>query len=147
MTLAYTTWLGLKVRLTNIDVQKINNSTLKTYKMVIAGFSVYDKLDRVWFFKENFLLANISIEIVLKIPLFSLSNANVEFTEARGLIWRTYTVVEAIPIIQRIELIDKHNFIKVTLNKNSEIFVLHVLPLKASGMMIHSFQTAQIAAL
>lgn len=98
MTPAYAAQLGLKVKLTNIISQKIDGSTLKIYEIVIAGFSVHNKLGRVWFFKETFLLANISIEMVLEMPLFSLSNANIEFTEVGGLILGMYTIVEAISI-------------------------------------------------
>ena len=37
-----------------------------TYIMVIAGFSVQDKFEKVWFLKKNFLLATTSIDVVLK---------------------------------------------------------------------------------
>ena len=40
MTLAYTEKLGLAIRKTDVDAQKINVSTLMTYRMVIIGFSV-----------------------------------------------------------------------------------------------------------
>ena len=50
---------------------------LKTFRMVIAGFQVIDKLGRVWFFHEIFLLANTNMEVVLKILFFDLNNADV----------------------------------------------------------------------
>ena len=50
MTSAYTAQLGFKVQKTNVDVQKIDKSSLKTYGMVIAAFQVLDKLARFWFF-------------------------------------------------------------------------------------------------
>ena len=40
MAPAYTKKLGLQVRKTDIDAQKIDGSTLETYGMIIAGFQV-----------------------------------------------------------------------------------------------------------
>lgn len=38
MTLAYIKQLGLQTRQTNIEVQKVNSSSLKSFGIVIAGF-------------------------------------------------------------------------------------------------------------
>ena len=38
ITPAYATYLGLKVRVTDVGVQKIDGSSLATYGMVIAAF-------------------------------------------------------------------------------------------------------------
>ena len=50
MTLAYTAQLGLQVQKINLIVQKIVGSSLAIYSMIIAGFQVFDKLDRFLFF-------------------------------------------------------------------------------------------------
>ena len=50
MTPAYTTHLGLKVRVTDINTQKIDAFSLAIYSMVIAAFQVVDKLGCSWFF-------------------------------------------------------------------------------------------------
>ena len=50
ITPPYTAYLGLKMRLTNVGVQKIDGSLLATYGMVIATFQVVDKLGRSRFF-------------------------------------------------------------------------------------------------
>ena len=47
--------------------------------MVVAAFSVVDKANRIRFFEEIFLVANISLEIVLRMLFFILSDANVDF--------------------------------------------------------------------
>ena len=83
ITPAYTAHLGLKVKVTDVGVQKINRSSLATYSMVIATFQVFDKLGRSWFFKETFLLANISIKVVLGIFILTFSNADVQFAEKK----------------------------------------------------------------
>ena len=77
MILAYASKLGLKVQKTDIRVQKIDNSSLETYKIVIAAFQVLDKLGRACFFYEIFLLANISMNVVLRILFLTLNNANI----------------------------------------------------------------------
>ncbi len=65
MTLTYVVKLNLVTRKTDISAQKINGLPLVTYEMVLAGFSVQNKLGKVQFFEETFLLADTSIEVVL----------------------------------------------------------------------------------
>ena len=81
MTPAYATHLGFKVRVIDVGAQKIDGSLLATYGMVIAAFQVVDKLGCSWFFQETFLLANISMEMVLGMPFLTFSNADVQFAE------------------------------------------------------------------
>ncbi len=78
-------------------------------------------------------------------PVLSLSNADVEFAELGKLTWRTYTAVEALPTTSRVELIDKREFARTALDKNSETFVVYVSVLEATT--IHPCRAAQIAAL
>ena len=78
---AYTLRLSLQVHYTNIRAQKIDGSTLEIFGMVLANFQVEDKLGKIWFFQETFLLANISTKVVLDMPFLILSNANVQFVE------------------------------------------------------------------
>ena len=61
--------------------------------MVVAAFSVVDKANRVKFFEETFLVANVSPEVVFGMPFFTLSGADVDFS-GRELRWRTYTTQE-----------------------------------------------------
>ena len=77
MTPVYVAHLGLKVRVTNVGVQKIDRFSLATYSMVITAFQVVNKLGRSWFFQEMFLLADISMEVVLGIFFLTFNNANV----------------------------------------------------------------------
>ena len=69
--------LGFKVLFITVEVQKIDNSSLKIFGIVIANFQIMDKLDRDQFFQEMFLLANISIKMMLGIPFLTLSNTNI----------------------------------------------------------------------
>ena len=52
MNPAFAWKLGLHIRKTNIKDQKIDDSTLKTFGMVIADFQVEDKDGRSRFFQE-----------------------------------------------------------------------------------------------
>ena len=51
--------------------------------MVIAGFQVEDKLSRARFFQKSFLLANISMEVVLRKLFLIFSNANMQFAKKK----------------------------------------------------------------
>ena len=83
LTLAYVAHLSLKVRVTNVGAWKIDRSSLATYSMVIAAFQVINKLSRSWFFPKTFLLADMSIKVVLGIRFFILSNVDVQFAEKK----------------------------------------------------------------
>ena len=71
--------LSLFIRPTDVGAQKINGTTLDTHRMVVAAFSVVDKANRVGFFEETFLVANVSPEVVLGMLFLTLSGANVDF--------------------------------------------------------------------
>ncbi len=79
MSQAFAQQLGLKIRKTNVEAQKINGTTLETYGMVVSTFSMTDKDGRERFFKENFLLADVKPDIMLGMPFLTMSNADVDF--------------------------------------------------------------------
>ena len=76
---AFAKELGFSIRLIDMRAQKIDGTILETYGMVVAAFLVEDKANQVRFFEEIFLVANVSPEIVLGMPFFTLSGANVDF--------------------------------------------------------------------
>ena len=71
--------LGLVIQTTNVGAQKIDGTTLETYGMVVAVFSITSQVNRVRFFEETFLVANVSPDMVLGIIFFTQSGANVDF--------------------------------------------------------------------
>ena len=71
--------LGLPIRPTDVGAQKIDGTLLDTFGMVVAAFSVEDKANRVRFFEETFLVANVSPEVVLRMIFLTLSGADVDF--------------------------------------------------------------------
>ncbi len=112
--------------------------------MALARFLLQDNLGRVWFFEETFLLADTSMEVALRMPFLALNNVDFQFG-AKKLIWRSSTIAKVLPITSQVESIDKRKFVKVTLDKNSETFVMHVVTLEATT--IHPSWAAQIATL
>ena len=72
--------LGLPIRPTDVEAQKIVGTTLDTYEIVVAAFSVEDKANQVRFFEETFLVANVSPEVVFRMPFLTMSNADVDFS-------------------------------------------------------------------
>lgn len=79
MFLIYTTKIGFLYRKIDAGIFKIDNSALAMSGIVIATFLIYDKDKKNRFFKKSYLLANISVNIILKIILSNLSNRNIKF--------------------------------------------------------------------
>ena len=100
--------------------------------MVVAAFSVTDKANRVRFFEETFLVANVSPEVVLGMPFLTLSGADVDFS-GRELRWKTYTAEEALPTTRRVELVGKKEFATAALDLESETFVVYVPSLSSNA--------------
>ena len=103
--------------------------------MILASFEVEDKLRKAWFFQETFLLADISMEVVLGMPFLTFSNADIQFAEKK-LTWRSYLVVEALPTTKQVQIIDRRKFAVVALAPDKEAFMVHVVYLGAK-MSIH----------
>ena len=145
MNSAYISRLGLRVYRTNIGAQIIDSSTLETFGIVLASFQVEDKLRRIRFFQEIFLLADISTERVLDMFFLTFSNADIQFVEKEPT-WRTYNTAKALPTTKRVELIDKKKFAKMALDEKSEAFVVHVASFNLTPE-IYLNRAAQIASL
>ena len=63
---AFAKELGLPIRPTDVEAQKIENITLDIYRIVVAAFLITNKAYQVKFFKKTFLVANVSSEVVLQ---------------------------------------------------------------------------------
>ncbi len=79
MSQAFAHQLGLKIQKINIEIQKIDSITLKTYGMVVFTIFLSDKDDRERFFEESFLLAEVKPDVVLWMPFLTMSNADIDF--------------------------------------------------------------------
>ena len=147
---AFAERLGLVVRTTNVGAQKIDGTTLETYGMMVAVFSVTDQADRVRFFEEIFLVANVSPDVVLGMPFLTLSGADVNFPK-RELRWRSYTIEEAVPTTKQVELVEKKEFAAASLDPGYEIFVVHIASLESLSSTqkgdVHPFRGVQIAGI
>lgn len=65
--------LGLKICYTNVKAQKIGSFTLKLFEIILASFQIEKKLRKAYFFQKTFVLADISVKVVLGMlfPTFS----------------------------------------------------------------------------
>lgn len=79
MQLSFAKKLGLHIHKTDVGIQKIAGSRLKTVGVVIAFFQIDDKDGKSRFIKETFWLADISIDIALGMPFLIVSNLEVIF--------------------------------------------------------------------
>ena len=79
MNPVFASQLGLKIWKTNVGAQIIDDTTLKTYKMVVFTFSISNKDSRERFFEESFLLADVNPNIVLEMLFLTMSNVDIDF--------------------------------------------------------------------
>ena len=127
---------------------------LDTFGMVVTAFSIMDKTNQVRFFEKTFVVANISLEVVLGMSFLILSNADVDFS-GQELWWRTYTIKEALPITRRVDLVGKKKFTAAVLHPESETFVVYITSLSFNAspssflleFNIHPFCRSQISGL
>ena len=75
----FTKELSLSIRLIDIGAQKIDNTILDIYGVIVTVFLVKDKTNRVRLFEETFLVANVSPELVFGILFLILGGANIDF--------------------------------------------------------------------
>ena len=107
-----------------------------------------DKANQVRFFKETFLVANISSKVVFEILFLTLSGANIDFLD-RELRWKTYTTKKALLTTKRIKLVGKKEFVVVALNSEYETFVVYVASFSSTSLNahVHPFYRPQIFGL
>ena len=70
-----------------------------------------------------------------------INNADVSFGEGT-LTWKTYTTNEALPTTERVQIIDKKDFVIAALDADSKTFVVHVAFREREGMPVHSERQA-----
>ena len=131
--LSFAKQLGLPIRPTDVEAQKIDGTMLDTHGIVVAAFSVVNKANQVRFFEETFLVANVSPKVVLGIPFLTLSGANVDFS-GQELRWRTYTTKEALPTTKRVKLMGKKEFAAAALDPKYETYVVYVASLSSTPL-------------
>ena len=91
-----------------------------------------------------FLLADLSIEVVLGMLFFTLSNVDIKFAQ-KEFIWRFYTAAAALPTTKRVKIIDKKEFAKVALDEHVEAYIVPVIFLLT--IAIYPAKKASIALL
>lgn len=48
---------------------------------MLVAFSFQDKLEKVWFLEETFILPNTNVKVVIRIPFDFFSDVNMRVTE------------------------------------------------------------------
>ena len=85
------------------------------------------------------------MQLVLSMPFFNLSNANIQFAE-KELTWRSYTTEETLSTTRQVEIIDGKKSAKAVLKENIKAFVVHISFI-GSKITIHSARKARLALL
>ena len=108
-----------------------------------------EKENRVKFFEETFLVANVSPEVVFGMPFLTFSSADVDFLD-RELRWKTYTTKEALPTTRRVELVKKKVFAAAALDPEHETYIVHIVSLSSTPPFdadVHPSRRPQISSL
>ena len=105
-----------------------------------------DKANRVRFFEETFLVANVNPDIVFRMLFLILSSADVNFSGWK-LRRRTYTIKKALSTTKRVELVGKKEFAAATLDPEHETYVVHVASLSSTLLDVHPSRRPQISGL
>ena len=79
-------------------------------------------------------MANIGIEVVLGMPFLALSKVKINFTE-QELNWKTYNLEDALPITNRMWMIDWREFAAAALALNKEVFIMHMAYLRVNMLI------------
>ena len=125
--------LGLPIRPKDVGDQKIDGTKLDTHGMLVAVFSLVNKANRVNFFEETFLVANVSPKVVLGILFLTLSNADVDFS-GRGLWCRTFITKKVLLTTRHVELMGKKKFVAAALDPEHETYVVYVASLSSTPL-------------
>lgn len=84
-------------------------------------FQVLYKFNILIFLKKVFLLANTSIDIILKLFFSIFHNINIVFVDKK-LTSKFYITAKATSTIEWVELINNKNFTKTILNDDIKVF-------------------------
>ena len=93
-----------------------------------------------------FLLTDFNIDVVLDMLFLILSNVNIHFVRKK-LTKGFYITTKALLFTKQLEIIDKKEFIKTALDKNVEVFVMHMTSFSLNLILINSAQKTQMALL
>ena len=123
---------------------------LNIFGMVVATFSVTDKVNWVRFFEKIFLIANVSPEIVFAMLYLILRDVNFLGQE---FCWKIYTTEKTLPTIRYVKSIGKNEFAAIALDLEHKTYVIYVrsvssiaLP-SSPSLDIHPSHRSQIAGL
>lgn len=111
--------------------------------MIIANIRLKNKLKKVQFFLKAFLLANISVKMVLEMLFLTFNRAKLRFAKKK-LIQRSYTAVKALFTTRRIKIINKKEFTSVVLDLEDKSFVIYIVSVKE---LVYPSQKTLIAGL
>ena len=133
--------LGLFIKPTDVRALKIDSSILDNFGIIVVVFLVTDKTNQIKFFKEIFLVANVSLEVVLGMFFLTLSCTDVDFLDWE-LRWRTYTIKEALSTTKCIEPVGKKEFVGAMLDSEHKSYIVYVG--SVSSVMFPNFSSLNV---
>lgn len=125
MTSAYTARQDLKICQTNNSAQKIDGFTLKIFGIVLTSFQIEDKLGKVQFLQETFLMADTNMAVILGMPFLILNNIDMFFSK-REFTWQLYILAKALLMTKPMQIIGYKKFATVVLDRIKQAFIVYV---------------------
>ena len=143
MSPSYIEKLELMIWKTIIRIQKIDGSALETFEMMIADFELENKVGRLKFFQETFLIANTKFKMFLKIFFLKINNINMSFSK-KTLTKKTYTTNKILSNTKQVQIVNPKKFIIATLDTDNKTFMVHMAIQKSEEISMNLVKKAQI---
>ena len=86
------------------------------------------------------------MKVIFEIPFQTLNKVEVNFTEKK-LTWKAYIIIETLPIIKRVQIINPKEFVKAALDQKQKAFVVYVATFFIKPRKMHPDHKVQIATL
>lgn len=122
--LIYIAKLSIKIKSTNIGVQKANIFIFKIFEIVFNTFQVKNKLGKIQFFQKTILLLNTGVKIIIKILFLTFSYTNILFVEKK-LTYRLYISAKALLTTKQMQIISYIKLAAAVQDLNKKVFVFH----------------------
>lgn len=120
--------LGLRICKTNRGAEKIDDSKLETYVIIITLFQVDNKVKKFYFFEKSSLLADISIDVAFEMSFLTLNNVEINFND-RELWWKSYSTTKALHITRQVDLVETRVFVTAALILDNKTFLVDIASL------------------
>ena len=88
-------------------------------------FSILNNDNRERFFEKSFLLADVKLDIILKMSFLIMTNVDINF-QVWNLQWRSYTTEDIFLTTKCIKLMEKKKFAAIAFDLKYKAFIIYI---------------------